>query len=290
MVLLVPRLPSPSALEVGLDLDLELDLDLDLDYDLDLQLDLAPLPVYKPAGDTALDFGGLLSAPLKVHEDLTSGCGGQTWIAGLTLTRHMLRYHRDDLREARILEIGAGGGLVGLAVAKGCAVSKSQPLYVTDQLEMLSLMEHNIALNEVKGRVKPMVLNWGQPLPAEIVQLQPDVILAAECVYFEPAFPLLLQTLRDLLALCPAATVYFCFKKRRRADLHFVKRARKAFHVVEVDDDERPIFCRQGLFLYTFTSKVKSSRSQATTGANIVMAVETLNPPTPAAITAHLGS
>lgn len=58
------------------------------------------------------------------------------------------------------LEIGAGGGLVGLAVAKGCAVSQSQPLYVTDQLEMLTLMEHNIVLNEMQGRVKPMILNW----------------------------------------------------------------------------------------------------------------------------------
>lgn len=108
----------------------------------------------------------------------------------------------------------------------------------------------------------------GEPLPAEIVHLQPDVILAAECVYFEPAFPLLQKTLSDLLALCPAATVYFCFRKRRRADLQFVKRARKAFTVVEVADDERPVFSRQGLSLYTFARKVdknsKSSKSSST--------------------------
>lgn len=58
------------------------------------------------------------------------------------------------------LEIGAGGGLVGLAVAKGCAVSQNQPLYATDQLEMMNLLEHNIVLNEMQGRVKPMILNW----------------------------------------------------------------------------------------------------------------------------------
>lgn len=58
------------------------------------------------------------------------------------------------------LEIGAGGGLVGLAVAKGCLINQSQPLYITDQLEMFSLMEHNIVLNEVDGRVKALVLNW----------------------------------------------------------------------------------------------------------------------------------
>lgn len=58
------------------------------------------------------------------------------------------------------LEIGAGGGLVGLAVAKGCVVDPRQPLYITDQLEMFSLMQHNVVLNEVEGRVTPLILNW----------------------------------------------------------------------------------------------------------------------------------
>lgn len=76
---------------------------LEKDFDpLTFDLDLAPLPTYKAAADAALDFGGLLPTPLKVYEDPTSGCGGQTWIAGLTLTRHMLRYHRDDLQDARM--------------------------------------------------------------------------------------------------------------------------------------------------------------------------------------------
>lgn len=105
----------------------------------------------------------------------------------------------------------------------------------------------------------PPLQTRGEPLPADIVQFKPDVILAAECVYFEPAFPLLLQTLKDLLALCPSATVYFCFKKRRRADMQFVKRAKKAFVLTEVADDERPVFSREGLFLYTITTKTRPS-------------------------------
>lgn len=85
------------------------------------------------------------------------------------------------------------------------------------------------------------------------------MILAADCVYYEPAFPLLLRTLKDLLVLCPAATVYFCFKKRRRADMQFLKNAKKAFTVTELPDDDRPVFSRQGLFLYALTSKQKSA-------------------------------
>ena len=56
------------------------------------------------------------------------------------------------------LELGAGGGLVGLAFAKGCAFEG--PLYITDQKEMFSLMQHNIVLNDLGGRVKGAILNW----------------------------------------------------------------------------------------------------------------------------------
>ena len=48
--------------------------------------------------------------------------------------------------------------MVGLAVARGCATGA--PLYVTDQLEMFSLMEHNIAENGLGDKVKARVLNW----------------------------------------------------------------------------------------------------------------------------------
>lgn len=56
------------------------------------------------------------------------------------------------------LELGAGGGLVGLAVASGCAIER--PLYVTDQLEMFELMKKNIALNGLDVKAEAAILNW----------------------------------------------------------------------------------------------------------------------------------
>ncbi|KAK4645292.1 Protein-lysine N-methyltransferase efm6 [Podospora bellae-mahoneyi] len=220
---------------------------------LDFGEDLAPLPVYKAAATTALDFSGLLDEPLKLHEDLSSGCGGQLWPAGMVLAKHMLHYHRDKLQTSRVLELGAGGGIVGLTIAKGCRID--QPLYITDMIDMEPLMQHNIALNELDDRVRGRILNWGEPLSQEIIDFKPDTILAADCVYFEPAFPLLLQTLKDLLTLNHSAIVFFCFKKRRRADMQFLKSARRAFRVTELEDEDRPVFTREGLFLYTITAK-----------------------------------
>lgn len=95
-------------------------------------------------------------------------------------------------------------------------------------------------------------ISRGETLPEAIVAHKPDVILAAECVYFEPAFPLLMQTLKDLFELNSDAVVYFCFKKRRRADMQFVKAAKKAFVVEEIFDEDRPVFQRESLFLFTF--------------------------------------
>ncbi|KAG6294077.1 hypothetical protein E4U09_002730 [Claviceps aff. purpurea] len=215
--------------------------------------DLTPLPDLKSAGNAHIDFDGQLSTPLEYHEDVRTGCGGQTWPAGLVLGKHLLRYHREKMQNARILELGAGGGLVGLAVALGCGGNAS--LLVTDQQEMFELMDTNIRLNKLEGRAKALILNWGESLPEEVVAQKPDVIIAAECVYFEPAFPLLMQTLRDLFALNDEAIVYFCFKKRRRADMQFVKLAKKAFLVEELFDQDRPVFERQSLFLFSFQRK-----------------------------------
>jgi hypothetical protein len=64
--------------------------------------DLTPLPTYKDASTTSIDFENLLEPSLLLHEDLKSGCGGQLWPAGMVLAKQMLRYHRDDLKDARM--------------------------------------------------------------------------------------------------------------------------------------------------------------------------------------------
>jgi hypothetical protein len=59
--------------------------------------DLVAPAVLKSAGISEVDFDGLLSPPLKLQEDLTNGCGGQLWPAGMVLGKYMLRMHKDDL-------------------------------------------------------------------------------------------------------------------------------------------------------------------------------------------------
>lgn len=190
----------------------------------------------------------------------------------------MLRYHREDLVGKSILELGAGGGLVGLAVATGCKITPPPKICITDQISMFALMKENTELNNLGSKVEAVVYDWGGPMPEEIDfeetvkpnpqstpdRRKPDVILAADCVYFEPAFPLLKDTLFDLLNDNPndEAVCYFCFKKRRKADWRFMKMIGRVLDVKEIRDDiGRDVdgYGKEGIYLYKITKKRKAS-------------------------------
>jgi len=135
------------------------------------------------------------------------------------------------LHGLNVLELGSGTGLVGLVA--GCLGAR---VCITDQAPLIQIMERNISLNKLQLNVTAVELDWAKPLP----DLQrPDMILAADCVYFEPAFPLLVSTLAALVPLPPerAPEVLFCYKKRRKADKRFFALLKKHFTWSVVDDD-----------------------------------------------------
>lgn len=68
-----------------------------LDVPFDVSVSLAPPRVNKAATTTTLKFGGLLKEPLLLKEDLTDGCGGQLWPAGMVLAQYLLSRHSTDL-------------------------------------------------------------------------------------------------------------------------------------------------------------------------------------------------
>lgn len=118
---------------------------------------------------------------------------------------------------------------------------------MTDGLSrLLPLLEQNTLLNgltlDMNGehvdnvgqsavRVHVSSLSWGQPISASIPR-EPDILLAADCAYFEPSFPLLLNTLKLLIGI--NTILWFCYKKRRKADKVMVRMLKKTFNVREV--------------------------------------------------------
>ncbi|KAJ7067976.1 putative methyltransferase-domain-containing protein [Mycena amicta] len=185
----------------------------------------------------------LESINIHLKLDPKSGCGGIAWPAAEVLCRYLARRGSTSLRGKTVLDLGSGTGLCGLLAAKLGATA-----YLTDQAPLLSVMQENVALNdELSSLCTVAELNWGEPLPPDIPL--PDVILAADCVYFEPAFPLLVQTLSALVNE-NTTEVLFCYKKRRKADKRFFTLLKKRFKWTEVDDDpDREIYSREAISL-----------------------------------------
>lgn len=88
--------------------------------------ELIPPAARLEAQITETDFGGLLAQPLRLHEDLAKGCGGKIWQAGNILASYVLQnFDTNKVRGKKIVELGAGGGLVGLAFLPSEAANPS---------------------------------------------------------------------------------------------------------------------------------------------------------------------
>lgn len=107
----------------------------------------------------------------------------------------------------------------------GCYVTAN--IIATDMAQLLPLLQDNIDLNQASDKIKAQELSWSVFQPSnfseqsrpkcyrgEPTDLKPDIILAADCVYLEWTFPLLVDTLKNLCT--PSTTVLMSYKKRRR--------------------------------------------------------------------------
>ncbi|KAG6897221.1 hypothetical protein C0992_003419 [Termitomyces sp. T32_za158] len=205
---------------------------------------LVPKQLHSVQGETLhLSFTSLQHPHIKTEialaVDASPGCGGIAWPAGEVLSSYLVKRGPDFVHGRSILELGSGTGLVGLVAAK-LQLQKTAPtraqtpnVWITDQASLPSSF--------------PM----------------PDLVLAADCVYFEPAFPLLVQTLCDLVDVAgrKEPEVLFCYKKRRKADKRFFSILGKAFIWNEVmDDPDRVTYSREAITLLRLSRRKPSSR------------------------------
>ncbi|WVQ86031.1 hypothetical protein IAT38_008199 [Cryptococcus sp. DSM 104549] len=217
---------------------------------------LAPARAFITNGeqDQLVEVPGL-GRDVKLKVDAGPGCGGFTWLSGEVLSRYLAYRHTVDpscLRGKEVIELGSGTGLVGIVAAM---LEPTASVWVTDQEMLLDLMAVNADLNLAgtgQANIHVAELNWGEPLPEALPVEETTLILAADCVYFEPAFPLLVKTLCDLAPVGKDIEILFCWKKRRKADKRFFALLKKHFTQEIVLDDkegERERYGREGVSL-----------------------------------------
>uniref|UniRef100_A0A1B6IS42 FAM86 N-terminal domain-containing protein n=1 Tax=Homalodisca liturata TaxID=320908 RepID=A0A1B6IS42_9HEMI len=144
---------------------------------------------------------------------VTGGTTGlQTWEGGLALAEWCIQ-HSSEITGRRVLELGCGVGLTGLAVSVTC-----RPLSytLTDcHPSVLSALEHNLRLNQplfTGTKVTSQLLDWEDSerhhLPNPV-----DIVLAADVVYDERLFPALVNTLRHFLSNKSTCAILACTER-----------------------------------------------------------------------------
>lgn len=111
------------------------------------------------------------------------------------------------LKGKRVLELGAGTGIVGLLASHYGADA-----YVTDLEALVPLLQYNVEknLSMIKGSVTARPLKWGND--CQEFMPQPDYLILANCIYYISSFEPLLETMLDLCG--PNTQILACYEVR----------------------------------------------------------------------------
>ena len=133
----------------------------------------------------------------------TLGVAGRLWDCGVCLLQYLAAFP-SLVSSRRVLELGAGTGVVGLAVGRLHATAVT----ITDLPPVCPLIDTNIALCGLGGTCASLALEWGAPLPHDAAWASDlDLVIAADVVYEPECFQPLVDTLTHL---CTASSCKVC--------------------------------------------------------------------------------
>ena len=132
------------------------------------------------------------------------GIPGKVWDGAFGLlsflldaeARHVLNL--DFSKTKRVVELGAGTGLVGIALAASNVLPKECDLVLTDLPFVLPLIEENIQVNRLGKVCRTCALPWGDPSACAALGFKPDVIVMSDVVYDKSLYGILVETLQML--------------------------------------------------------------------------------------------
>ncbi|EOX91101.1 Lysine methyltransferase - like 4 [Theobroma cacao] len=164
----------------------------------------------------------------------------------------------DNDRKLKILELGSGTGLVGIAAA----VTLGADVTVTDLPYVVPNLQFNVDANadvvaQKGGTVNVAPLRWGEDDDLEVVGREFDLVLASDVVYHDHLFEPLIQTLHSLLNGGRGGKKVFVMAHLRRwkKDTVFFKKAKKLFGVETIHADPPKEGSRIGVVVYRFVGK-----------------------------------
>ncbi|OQR72054.1 methyltransferase protein 21D-like [Tropilaelaps mercedesae] len=186
--------------------------------------------------EIALDH---LKKPLVIHQQTPSDVGGVVWDGALVLASFISKFKKDFMRDATIVELGTGTGVVGLA----CATFPAKKVLLTDFPTVRELVEKNIAENlaVLRAPCEFVPLDWSHPEEL-VLEEEPKMVIASECIYYGDAIKPLVDTLSYLSGFDTRVLISFEFRPQKNhvdAIKEFLACCKTTFVVKEVPLDEQ---------------------------------------------------
>lgn len=102
------------------------------------------------------------------------------------------RFKDDFMRDALVIELGTGTGIVGLA----CAAFPAKKVLLTDFAKFKDLVEKNISENKalLRAPCEFATLDWCHPEEL-VLEEKAKIVIASECIYYGDAMRPLVDTL-----------------------------------------------------------------------------------------------
>ncbi|KAL3465541.1 putative methyltransferase-domain-containing protein [Aspergillus heterothallicus] len=136
-----------------------------------------------------------------------------------TALRSLLRTGRDS--PLRVIELGSGCGIVGIALAK--LLPKCSVL-LTDLPEVEEIVSKNIAAARpaLSSTLQYRPLEWEEELPDDLFDTPSiDLVLVSDCTYNADSLPALVSILRRLANMSPHVLILVALKRRHESESIF---------------------------------------------------------------------
>ncbi|KAF9620527.1 hypothetical protein IFM89_013148 [Coptis chinensis] len=209
-----------------------------------------------------------IHSKLVIRQLPSQGLSFQIWPAANTLVSLLEQYHNQPSnnplspilkcgRPLRILELGSGTGLVGIAAA---AILLHANVTITDLPHVLPNIQFNATANSGalelnSGTVDVRSLRWGEAEDMEAIGRDFDIVLGTDVVYHDNLYDPLLRTLQFFLGEESNIVFVMAHLRRWKKESAFFKKAKKMFQVQTIHSDAPLPGARIGVVVYSFKGK-----------------------------------